>query len=87
MIQYQLSTVGKTWDQFLSENNLRHNQFCPSPLPKTRQKRRRPYVHEPSKIDSELNPKDARVNNPIPTKDSWCDLIENITIEIPVNPS
>ena len=60
MIQYPLSTMGKNWDQFLNENNFGQTQSWPSPLPKIRQKRRWPYVHEPSKLDSELNKKRCR---------------------------
>ena len=36
VIQHQLSSMGRTWDEFLSENNFGKTQYWPSPLPKFR---------------------------------------------------
>ena len=46
-------------------------------------------MHEPSKLDSDLDKKGASFSNPILAKDLGCDLTENDTIptvEILVNP-
>ena len=41
-----LVTVGKTWDEFLKDNEFGLTQFWPTYLPKTRAKRRRPCEGE-----------------------------------------
>ena len=46
LVQYQLVTVGKTWDEFLKENEFGLTQFWPTYLPKTRAKRRIPCEGE-----------------------------------------
>ena len=46
LVQYQLVTVGKTWDEFLKENEFGLTQFWPTYLPKTHAKRRRPCEGE-----------------------------------------
>ena len=38
LVQYQLVTIGKTWDEFLKENELGLTQFWPTYLAKTHAK-------------------------------------------------
>ena len=38
LVQYQLATIGKTWDEFFKENEFGFTQFWPTYLPKTRAK-------------------------------------------------
>ena len=40
LVQYQLSFINVTWDQFLSKNGFGQNEEWPSVRPTTRQKRR-----------------------------------------------
>ena len=35
LVQYQLATIGKTWDEFLKENDFGFTQFWLTYLPKT----------------------------------------------------
>ena len=35
MVQYQFSTIGKSWDQFLNENSFIQTMLWPSLIPKT----------------------------------------------------
>ena len=46
LVQYQLATIGKNWDEFFKENEFGFTQFWPTYLPKTRAKRRRPCERE-----------------------------------------
>ena len=63
LVKYQLSFIGKTWDQFLDENGFGQNEVWPSVRPKTRQKRRWPRGSESTEEKVELNPKDLKVEN------------------------
>ena len=46
LVQYQLDTVAKTWDELLKENDFGLTQFFPTYSPKTRAKRRIPCEGE-----------------------------------------
>ena len=46
LVQYQLVIVGKTWDEFLKQNNFGLTQLWPTYSPKTRAKWRKPCEGE-----------------------------------------
>ena len=61
LVKYQLSFIGKSWDQFIDENGFGQNEVWPFVRPKTRQKRRRSRGSETAEVNDELNHKDSRV--------------------------
>ena len=89
MSQYHLSSIGRTWDDILSENGFGKTQYCPSPLPKVRQKTRKSSLPESSnKLDPESNHKEVEINNPILGNDSKGDIEGDDSIpvcEIPID--
>ena len=70
LVQYQLSLNDENWDQFLSRNNFGQNEIWPTIRPKTRRKRKKPFVPENS------TPEEIGVSNLILVQNSGDMLVE-----------
>ena len=64
LVQYQLSFINVTWDQFLSKNGFGQNEEWPSAQPTTRQKRRQSNGSKIFEENIEQNPKDSKDYSP-----------------------